>query len=58
MTTSIDSQKFNNGTTSSANIQPNQIIPMNNDEILEIRYFYDQFYNIIMAGYPIDISVR
>lgn len=57
MTIPIESQKFNNTTISSTNIQSNQITPMNSNEILEVRCFYDQFYNIIMAGYPIDINV-
>ncbi|CAF0829545.1 unnamed protein product [Rotaria sordida] len=57
MTTSFESsRKFNGDTDPIKNLQQKKLTIMNNDEIVQVRCMYDQFYNIIMAGFPIDIS--
>jgi len=58
ITTSFESRKFNGNTGPTANLQQKNLTMMSSDEILQVRCMYDQFYNIIMAGFPIDISVR
>jgi len=58
MTTPFESRKFNGGTGSTTNLQQKNLTMMSSDEILQVRCMYDQFYNIIMSGFPIDISVR
>ena len=30
---------------------------MNNDEIIQVRCMHEQFYNMIMSGFPIDLAV-
>jgi hypothetical protein len=58
MTTSFESRKFHGGTNSTTNLQQNKLNMMNSDEIMQVRCMYDQFYNIIMAGFPMDMNVR
>lgn len=58
MTTSFESRKFAGGTVSTTNLYQKRSPMMNSDEILQVRCMYDQFYNIIMAGFPMDIAVR
>lgn len=58
MTTPVESRKLNGGTNSTTNIPQKNLTMMNNDEIIQLRCMYDQFYNLIMAGIPIDINVR
>jgi hypothetical protein len=58
MTTSFESRKLTDNTGSITNLQQKKLTMMNTDEIVQIRCMYDQFYNIIMAGFPIDIAVR
>ena len=58
MTTSFESRKITDNTGSITNLQQKKLTMMNTDEIIQIRCMYDQFYNIIMAGFPIDIAVR
>ncbi|CAF3911154.1 unnamed protein product [Rotaria sp. Silwood2] len=56
MTTSFETRKFNNDTDPLKNLQQKNLTMMNSDEIVQVRCMYDQFYNIIMAGFPIDIA--
>ncbi|CAF3335702.1 unnamed protein product [Rotaria sp. Silwood1] len=56
MTTSFESRKFTNDTDPIKNLQQKKLTIMNSDEIVQVRCMYDQFYNIIMAGFPIDIA--
>ncbi len=58
MTIPFESRKFNGGTNSTTNLPQKNLTMMNSDEIVQVRCMYDQFYNIIMAGFPIDITVR
>jgi hypothetical protein len=57
MTTTFQSRKLTGTTGPITNIQQEKLTIMNTDEIIQVRCMYDQFYNIIMAGFPIDISV-
>ncbi|CAF1378445.1 unnamed protein product [Rotaria magnacalcarata] len=56
MANSFESRKFNGDNGSIKNLQQNKVTMMNNEEIVQVRCMYDQYYNIIMAGYPIDIA--
>ncbi|CAF3489334.1 unnamed protein product [Rotaria socialis] len=56
MTNSFESRKFNGDNGPIKNLQQNKVTMMNNEEIIQVRCMYDQYYNIIMAGYPIDIA--
>jgi hypothetical protein len=58
MTNTFQSRKLTGTTGPITNIQQEKLTIMNTDEIIQVRCMYDQFYNIIMAGFPIDISVR
>jgi hypothetical protein len=58
MTIPFESRKFNDDTSSTINLSEKKLTMMNSDEIIQVRCMYDQFYNIIMAGFPIDINVR
>jgi hypothetical protein len=58
MPSSFESRKLTGNTHPTANLQQKNLIMMNSDEIIQVRCMYDQFYNIIMAGFPIDITVR
>jgi hypothetical protein len=42
----------------SINMQSKVRTLMNNDEIVQVRCMYEQFYNIVMAGLPIHIEVE
>ncbi|UJR26036.1 hypothetical protein I4U23_007382 [Adineta vaga] len=56
MATVFDSRRLTSTGGPSANIEKQNSTLMKSDEIVQIRCMYDQFYNIIMAGLPIDIS--
>jgi hypothetical protein len=58
MRTSFDTRKLTDNTDPTTNLQQKKVTMMNNDEILQVRCMHDQFYNIIMSGFPIDIAVR
>jgi hypothetical protein len=58
MTIPFESRKFNGGTNSTTNLPQKNLTMMNSDEIVQVRCMYDQFYNIIMAGFPMDMNVR
>lgn len=58
MTSSLQSRKFNDDADPLNTFQQKKVPLMSIDEIIQLRCMYDQFYNIIMAGYPIDIAVK
>ena len=58
MATSLESRKFNVGTNSTTNLQQKTFPMMNNDEIIQVRCMHEQFYNMIINGYPIDLNAR
>jgi len=53
----FESRKFNNDISSTTNLAQKKLTTMNSDEIIQVHCMHEQFYNIIMAGIPIDISV-
>ena len=57
MATSLESRKLNVGTNSTTNLQQKNLLMMNNDEIIQVRCMHEQFYNMIMSGFPIDLAV-
>jgi hypothetical protein len=56
MTTSFESRKLNGAANSTTNLQEKKLNMMSSDEIVQVRCMYDQYYNIIMAGFPMDIN--
>ncbi|CAF0776765.1 unnamed protein product [Adineta ricciae] len=56
MTTVFDSRRLTSTGDPQQNIEQQNSNFMDSDEIIQIRCMYDQFYNIIMAGLPIDID--
>lgn len=58
MTTSLESRKLNVGTNSTTNLTEKNLPMMNNDEIIQVRCMHEQFYNMIISGYPIDLNIR
>ena len=58
MTTVFDSRRLTSTGGPQQNIEQQNSNFMDSDEIIQIRCMYDQFYNIIMAGLPIDIDVE
>lgn len=57
MTTSFESRKLT-GTTGSISNSQQKNLAMSIEDIAQICFLYDQFYNIIMTGYQIDITVN
>lgn len=58
MATSLESRKFNVGTNSTTNLQQKNFPMMNNDEIIQVRCMHEQFYNMIISGYPFDLNAK
>ncbi|CAF1328632.1 unnamed protein product [Adineta steineri] len=56
MTTSFESRRLTSTNGPTTNIQQQKSILMSSDEIIQVSCMYDQFYNIILAGLPIDLN--
>ncbi|CAF1117915.1 unnamed protein product [Adineta steineri] len=56
MTTSFESRRLTSTNGPATNIQQQKSILMSSDEIIQVSCMYDQFYNIILAGLPIDLN--
>ncbi|CAF1390788.1 unnamed protein product [Adineta steineri] len=56
MTTSFESRRLTSTNGPTINIQQQKSILMSSDEIIQVSCMYDQFYNIILAGLPIDLN--
>ena len=58
MTSSLESRKMAGSTTSTGHLQSKSLNLMTSDEIVQVHCMYDQFYNLITAGFPIDVAVN
>lgn len=58
MTNVFEARKFNGETGAMTDAPQKHLVMMNSDEIVQVRCMYDQFYNMITAGFPIDIAVK
>lgn len=57
MTAALEARRLTSTAVPVLTTEPKGQTLMTVDEVTQVRYMYDQFYKIIMAGFPIDITV-